>query len=303
MPAMPEIHPSAEVSDLCELAEGCAVGPGCRLIGKVVLGPGVQLLGPCVIHGPVTIGARTAVYPFVSIGFPPQDYKVKPGDPTAGVVIGEDCILRESVTIHAASNDHTPTTIGDRVFMMVQSHAGHDARVGNDVVIVNGSVLGGHSVVGDRANLSGLVAIHQFVRVGRLAMVSGGTAHSMDIPPFCMAPERNRIVGLNLVGLRRSGVPRQEIAALRDAFRAALYPAIPREEQLAILDGMRDRSPLIGELHEFIATAKRSICAGPMRPPRAAAWIRLAVRQGIELHEQGGDLSAVVDELEGEGPA
>ncbi|MEM1329512.1 MAG: acyl-ACP--UDP-N-acetylglucosamine O-acyltransferase [Planctomycetota bacterium] len=294
---MPDVHPSADVSPESELANDCIVGPGCRLIGPVRIGAGVRLIGPCVIQGPVTIGAGTTIYPFASIGFPPQDYKFGPDDVTAGVEIGEGCLIRENVTIHAASNDQTPTKIGDRVFMMVQSHAGHDVRVGNDVVIVNGSVLGGHATVGDRANISGLVAIHQFVRVGRLAMVSGGTAHSMDIPPFCMAAERNRIVGLNLVGLRRSGVPRDEIAALREAFKAALYKNLSREEQLGVLGEMRDRSPLIAELHEFVATAKRSISAGPMRPPRAAAWIRGAVKDGIAFDKLGieGDVEDEVD--------
>lgn len=283
------VHPSASVSPESKIDPSVEIGPGCILDGEVTLCEGVRLLANVHIAGPVTIGKNTIVYPGACIGFPPQDYKFSPGDPTAGVVIGEDCILREHVTIHAASNNDTPTTVGNGVFMMVGSHLGHDVRVGNKVIIVNHSVVGGHAQIGDNVNISGLVAIHQHARVGRLAMVSGGVANSMDVPPFCMSSERNRISGVNLIGLRRSGMDRKDISAVRRAFRAAFYPSLTRTEQIEVLRPLAEESEPVREMLEFVESAKRSICGGPMRPPRSAPWVRAAIKGDVDLSVEADD--------------
>lgn len=268
------VHPTAEVSPGCELGEGVEVGPHCFLRGRVTLGPGVRLLGNNYIQaegGPVVIGARTVVYPFACIGFEPQDYKFAPGSPTAGVVVGEDCLIREHATIHAASNEHTPTRIGNKVFMMVNTHVAHDGCVGNNVVMVNGAGLAGHGVIEDNVTLGGNAVIHQFCRLGRLVMMSGDCAVSLDVPPFCMVNERNRIGGLNTVGLRRSGMPREHITELRRAFRDLLRNPLPRSEVIAGLEARGRNCPPIAEMARFISESKRGICPGMGKPPRGSA--------------------------------
>ena len=166
------------------------------------------------IQGPVTIGKGTILYPNASIGYEPQDYKFKPGAETAGVVIGEESIIREHATVHAATKIDVPTKVGDRVMMMVGSHLGHDGLIGNDAVIVNNVMLAGHTQVHERVVLSGGVMVHQFGRVGRGVMASGGSILANDVPPFCMTAGRNMVVGLNKVGMRRSGMSPDEIEAV-----------------------------------------------------------------------------------------
>lgn len=244
-----------------ELGEGVRIGPGCVLSGAVKIGAGTELLGHVYVQGPVSIGARTFIYPYTCIGFEPQDLKFTRGvTPTAGVVIGSDCRLREHVTVHASTKPDVPTRLGDRVWMMVGSHVAHDCQVGNDVMFVNNAGLAGHVQVGDRATLAGHAIIHQFVRFGRLGFMSAGSAVSTDVPPFCIAWGRNSIVGLNLVGLRRSGVPRDQITVLRRAFREVLRENLPRAEAVERLREMGNESPLVMEVAEFVAAGKRPTC-------------------------------------------
>lgn len=273
---MPTIHPTASVSPQCELADTAEIGPYCTLTGKVRLGEGVRLIGHNYINGPVTIGRGTVVYPFACIGYEPQDYKFKPGMLTAGVEIGAECIIREHVTIHAASNDHTPTRLGDCVFMMVATHVAHDCQVGSGVIFVNGAGAAGHCVIHDNVTLGGNAVIHQHCRIGRLVMMSGDCAVDLDVPPFCMVSERNRIGGLNLVGLRRAGVPREQITELRRAFRDLLRNPMPRSEIVAALRERSAASPLLAEMADFIAATKRGITPGMGKPPRGAARLRAA---------------------------
>ncbi len=256
---MPSIHPTATVDDRAVLADDAEIGPYCIVSGAVTLGPGVRLLARVSLQGPLTIGAGTVVYPNASLGFEPQDYKFKPGSPTAGVVIGAGCLIREHATVHAATNREKPTRIGDRVFLMVNSHVGHDAEVRDDAILVNNVALGGHAEVHERAIVSGGCVLHQFGRVGRLAMCSGGSVMTNDVPPFCMAAQRNMLVGLNLVGMRRSGMPRAEIDAVRGAYREVLRRNPPRAELLAKLAERGRESPSVMLMHDFVAATKRSI--------------------------------------------
>ena len=282
--APPRIHPSAEIDPRAELAPGVEIGPWCVVRGDVTLEAGVRLLGRVWIEGPARIGAGSLLYPGVSLGFPPQDFKFAPGTPTAGVRIGAGCVLREGATVHAASNDHTPTAIGDRVFMMVGSHAGHDAQVGDGCILVNNAALAGHVRMGAGVNMGGGAVVQQHTRIGRLCMISGGTGLSMDLPPFCVLFDRNRMGGVNLVGMRRSGMARDEITMVRRAFREALRPGHARDEQLAILSRLAESSPAVGEMRDFVAASPRPICPGPMRPPRlVAGWVRAVLSGKADL--------------------
>lgn len=288
-----QVHPSAIVSGETQLGEGVRIGPFCVLDGQVTLGPGVELVSHVCIRGPVTIGANTRLYPGACIGFEPQDFKYTPGMKTAGVVIGADCLIREHVTIHASTKPEVPTSVGSRCFLMATTHLGHDVKIGNNVIMVNGAGIAGHSEVADNVILSGAVLIHQFVRVGRYAMLSGGVGVSMDVPPFCLVPERNRLGGVNLVGLRRGGFAREEITAVRRAFRKVLrVPTLTKQEMVAELERLGAESPAVREMAAFVAEPnRRAVCPGPARPPRMFTTFLHMKRRGV-----ANDLTDVGDE-------
>lgn len=277
---MHAIHPTAIVSPETILGEDVEIGPFCVLEGDVRLGNGVKLLGNVRLAGPVTIGAETMLYPGACVGFPGQDFKFKPGMPTAGVKIGEKCILREHVTVHAATKVDRPTTVGNNVMMMACSHVGHDGTVGNNVVMVNGSLVAGHATLADQVILSGIVAVHQFCRVGRLAFGSGGAVTSTDIPPFCVFQERNRLGGVNLVGMRRSGIPREQIKLVMHAYKQVLHSPSVVAEMLETLDRLGAGCEPVMEIRRFIAEAKRPIAPGLGRPTREMVAYMRNVRKG-----------------------
>lgn len=256
---MPEVHPTAILEGDVNLAADVKIGPYCIIKGPVTLGRGVQLLEHVSISGPTTIGAETILYPRAAIGYEPQDYKFKPGAPTAGVVIGERCLIREHATINAASNDHTPTRVGNDVFVMVNSHVGHDTVVGNNVVMVNNTCLAGHTTVQDRVTFSACCLIHQNCRIGELTMLSGGACITTDLPPFMMAYERNEIVGLNLVGLRRNGYSSDDINTLREVFSKILRENMPKTDLLDALSERIESSEAVRKLHTFVSEAKKPI--------------------------------------------
>jgi UDP-N-acetylglucosamine acyltransferase len=279
----PQVHPTAIVSDQCVLGEGVRIGPYCVLEGRVELGEGVRLVSHVCLTGPLTVGPGTAVWPFAAIGMEPQDVKFSPGGRTAGVSIGARCLIREHVTIHAATGVDRPTSIGDRCFLMAASHVGHDVVVGRGVTMMNYAALAGHASVGDGAVLSGHTSVHQFTRVGRLAMISGLAGVSMDTPPFCVVNERNRLGGVNLVGMRRAGIPREQVTQVRRAFREALRPAMRRDEMLEILDAIAaegDGCPPVAEMAGFIRGSSRAICPGFGKPPRGLATLLHYRRRG-----------------------
>lgn len=273
---MPSVHPSSIVSDECELAPDVEIGPYCVLSGRVRLGAGVHLVAGVHLQGPVTIGDRTQVYPGACLGFPGQDVKFKLGDPTAGVVIGSDCLLREHVTIHAATNTEKPTTVGDGVFMMAQSHLGHDGHLERYVVMVNNTAVGGHGWVGERAIMGGSSVLHQHGRIGKLAFVSGVIGVPNDVPPFCTVGDRNMLTGINLVGMRRAGYSREDITAVREAFRSVLRRQIPMPEMVQMLRERGAEHPPVMEMADFIDQPdRRPITPSVGRPPRVLAyWLR-----------------------------
>lgn len=276
---MSNVHPTAVVGPEVELGEGVEIGPQCVLEGPVKFGDGVRLIGRSYLRGPVSVGAGTIIYPFVSLGVPAQDVKFALGDPTAGVEIGERCIIRESVTVHAATNTERPTRVGNDVFMMVGTHVGHDGSVGDHCVMVNGAMMAGHSELHERATMSGLTAIHQFGRIGKLAFLSGGIASPADIPPFCICAARSRVEGVNVVGMRRAGMERGEITAVRRAFREVFHARVAKEQMLDRLAELGETSPAVMEMRRFIETAQRPICAGVGSPPRGfAGWVRALER-------------------------
>ena len=285
-----EIHPAAIVSEEAELSPGVEIGAACVVQGSVRLGEGVRVLGAAFLVGPLTIGAGTIVFPFACLGTPAQDYKVKPGDPTLGVAIGANCIVREHVTVHAATRPERPTTVGDGSFLMVGSHLGHDVQVGKGVILVNNSAIGGHAAIGDKANVSAHAVLHQFGRIGRLAMASGNGTFAADIPPFCIGAERNQIHGLNVVGLRRSGMAREDITLLRAAYREVLHITRAKSDIIERLERFEAGHPLIGEWLEFYREARRPVCVSAALPPRhLRGWLRRLESEPEQPDDGEGD--------------
>ncbi|QNN24413.1 acyl-ACP--UDP-N-acetylglucosamine O-acyltransferase [Planctomycetales bacterium ZRK34] len=259
---MPQIHPSAIVDRSVELADNVVVGPFCIIRGRVNIGAGTRLLHRVTIQGPVTIGEQNLLYPHTAVGYAPQDRKFDATEEGAGVVIGNQNTLREGVTIHRATHDE-PTRLGDRNYMMVNTHLGHDVVVGNDCTFANGALMAGHVVVGDNVTFGGNAAVHQFCRVGRLVMMSGVVAVTQDVPPFCVVYDMRSVGSLNIVGLRRAGL-REHVRPLKQAFQIFYNQKLPNNAAADRIDNELGDDPLCREFAEFIRNTKRGI--SPYRP-------------------------------------
>lgn len=284
---MPRIHPTAIVEGEVELAEDSEVGAYCVLRGAVRLGRGVVLLNHVTLQGPCEIGEGATLYPGAAVGFPAQDLKYGVDSPTAGVRIGAGTVLREHATVHASTGLERPTVVGEGVYMMATSHVGHDAVVGDGAILINSALVAGHARVGERAIMSGNTALHQFNRMGRLSFLSGGVVLSVDLPPYCMCRIRNRIAGLNVVGMRRAGVPREHISALRVAFRELVRPSASKD---ALVAGLRERGvdcPPMLEIAEFYETATRTVAGPETQPPSGfASWMHAWERGELVEEEE-----------------
>ena len=216
---MPQIHPTAIIAPGATLAEDVAIGPYCVVGGEVVLGAGVKLLAHVVVDGRTTIGERTRIFPFASIGLEPQDLKYD-GEKSA-LVIGRDNTIREHVTMNpGTAGGGMMTRIGDNGLFMVGVHVAHDCQIGDHVIMANNATLAGHVVVEDFALLGGLSAVHQFVRIGRHAMIHDVSGFCIDVIPYGQVMgDRARLSGLNIIGMQRRGFSRDDIQALRSAYQ------------------------------------------------------------------------------------
>ncbi len=208
-----------------------------------IIEAGVQLGDGCVVHAYAVIkrhsvlGAGVVVHPFAVIGGDPQYLKFDPAT-GSGVRIGAGTVIREHVTINRSIHAGQATVVGARCFLMANSHVGHDSAVGDDVVLANNVMLAGHVHVGGHTFLGGGAGFHQFCRIGEGVMVSGLARIALDIPPFAMAAERNEIIGLNLIGLKRRGFSRAAIAEIKEAFRTIYFtPGNIRDLAKAALAG------------------------------------------------------------------
>ncbi|WP_121064927.1 acyl-ACP--UDP-N-acetylglucosamine O-acyltransferase [Chachezhania antarctica] len=216
---MTTIHPTAFVEEGAELGAECVIGPFCLVGADVKLGRGVELKSHVVVTGDTTIGAETVVFSFAVIGEIPQDLKF--GGEKSRLEIGARCRIREHVTVNlGTAGGGSLTKIGDDALLMAGCHVAHDAILGDRVIIVNSAAVAGHCVLEDDVIVGGLCGIHQFVRIGRGAIIGALTMVTNDVIPYGLvqAP-RGVLDGLNLVGLKRRGVPRSDITALRAAFQ------------------------------------------------------------------------------------
>lgn len=255
-----EIHPTAIVDKEAEIEDGVVIGPYC-IVGKAArIKKGVRLISNVIIEGRTEIGEDTIIYPFTSIGLPPQDLKYKGED--TGVIIGKKNIIREYITIHRASvGGDGFTVIGDNNFLMAYVHIAHDCKIGNSVLMANAATLAGHVKVEDHAVIGGLVAVHQFTRIGSYAMVGGFSGVGQDIPPYMIASgARARLFGLNTVGLKRHGFSEETLSELKRAYKILFREKRTLKDAIKKIQAELPYSEEIRHLIEFIEENKRGIC-------------------------------------------
>lgn len=252
------IHASAVIEDGCQIGEGCNIGPFCCVGPQVVLGPKVHLKSHVVVTGRTEIGEETVIFPFATIGEIPQDLKF--GGEETRLIIGKRNRIREGATLNTGtSGGGGITQIGDDCLLMTGAHVAHDAILGNNVILANQVAIAGHCVIGDEVIVGGLSGIHQFVRVGRGAIIGAVTMVTNDVIPFGLVQSsRGSLDGLNLIGLKRRGVPREEISALRLAYQTLAQGEGAFQERAARLAGSSD-SAYVREITDFITgTSDRS---------------------------------------------
>ena len=256
-----QIHPAALVEPGATFGPGVKIGPFCTVGAEVVLGEGVELISHVAVAGRTAIGARTKIYPFASIGHPPQDLKYK-GEPNS-LTIGDDCMIREGVTMNPGTvHGGLKTTVGNNCAFLANSHVGHDCHVGNGVVLSNNVMLGGHVTIGDHVIFGGGAAVIQFSRIGRGAFLGGMSGLENDLIPYGMAlGNRARLAGLNIIGLQRRGFSRADVHDMRRAYRLLFANEGTLMERLEDVAVEFKGHPIIIEIVDFIrAGGKRSVC-------------------------------------------
>ena len=255
------IHPTAIVKSGAQLGAGVKIGPFCTVGNDVVLKDGVELVSNVAVAGRTEIGPNSRIFPFASVGHPPQDLKYE-GEPSR-LVIGANCTIRENATVNPGTRGGGMLTqIGDNCLLMASTHVAHDCRVGNNVTIANFGGLAGHCVTGDFVTIGGMVVVHQFVRIGSHAFIG---AHSMvdgDVIPYGMAVgNRAKLAGLNLVGLKRRKFDREDIHTLRAAYRMIFSSEGTLRERVDDAAELFKGNKLVQDVVDFISTAsERSIC-------------------------------------------
>lgn len=256
------IHPTAIISPQAELAESVSVGPYAVIAKGVTIGAGSEIKSHSVITGPTTMGTDNVIGPFATVGAPPQDLKYK-GEDTE-LVIGNNNQIREYVSIHRGTvTDRGVTTIGSHNLLMGTVHVAHDCTLGDYVIMANGATLAGHVKIDDRAIIGGLVAIHQFTRIGAHCYIGGMSGISMDVPPFVIVTGTRkdmRVSGINKVGMKRSGFDNNSIKQLDRAYKIIfMTPSLLLQEALdKALTEIPDCEP-VAQLVAFFRTSKQGV--------------------------------------------
>lgn len=253
------IHPTAIVDSGAELDASVEVGPYSIIAKDVCIGADTRIGSHVVIEPYVTIGRNCDIFQYAALGAPPQSLKFE-GEKTF-VQIGDRTVIREFVTVHRGTGfGGGITRVGDENFLMAYTHIAHDCQTGRNVVLANNTTLAGHIHIEDHATVGGLVAIHQFVRIGRYAFVGGKAAVVKDIPPFVIASgDRARLHGLNSVGLKRHGFSQQTLSALKKAYRILFRYGLTLNEALERVKADVEPVPEVLALIDFIQSSKRGI--------------------------------------------
>lgn len=256
-PVAPVIHPTAVVHGRATVGEGCEIGPFCVIGPGVVLGPGNRLHSHIVIDGETTLGRDNEIYPFATIGLRTQDLKWQGGQ--TFTVIGDRNTIREGVTIHSATGDGETTLIGSGNHILAYSHIAHNVVLG-DQIIISSAGLAGHVVVEDRAVIGGHSLIHQFCRIGTMAIVGGCAKVTQDVPPYMLVDGNPAVVrALNRVGLERNDLSDETCSALKGAFRILFRDNLSISNALAQIETELPPLPEIRQLVQFIRASDRGI--------------------------------------------
>ncbi|MBN2580592.1 MAG: acyl-ACP--UDP-N-acetylglucosamine O-acyltransferase [Pirellulales bacterium] len=266
------IHPLALVSPEAEIDPSVQIGPFCVVESGVKIGPDCILENRVVVKAGTILGARNHIFEGTVLGGLPQHVRVP--ERRGGLVIGSGNVIRENATVHRALEEPHATVLGDDCMLMVNTHVAHDCRLGNQVILTNNAMLAGHVTVADRAYLSGAVGVHQFCRIGTLAMV-GGQAHiNQDVPPYVTVDGvSSLVVGLNAVGLRRCGLDPAKVQQLKAAYRVIYRSGLMWKEILEILRTEFGFGP-VAAFYEFLSTTKRGIISERRMPPNATLKIK-----------------------------
>jgi len=258
---MANVHFGSVVEDGAQIGRDVEIGPFCFVGRNVVLGDDVKLHSHVVITGATQVGENTEIFPFASLGNIPQDLKFD-GE-ASSLTIGKNNIIREHVTMSPGTKGGgLVTTVGNNCLFMVGSHVAHDCVVKDNVILANNATLAGHVLVEEFAVLGGLSAVHQFVRIGRHAMVGGMSGVEQDVIPYgSVLGNRARLAGLNIVGLKRRGFSRAEIAILRKAYRLLFAEEGTISERLEDVTEMYTESQAVMDIVSFIREdSNRAIC-------------------------------------------
>lgn len=262
------IHPTAIVDPKAELAEGVEVGPYALIGPQVVIGEGTVIGPHVVLEGRTTIGKRCRIFAGAVLGGPPQDFKYQ-GEPS-GLVIGDDNLLREYVTIHRATGEGENTQVGNGNMLMAYSHIGHNCQVGNEVQMANQVGISGHVAIEDRVVIGGLVGVHQFVRLGKLAMIGGYSKVAQDAPPFMLVDGRpSKVYGLNVRGLRRAGIPAEVRDSLKQAYRLIYRSNLNVSQAIEQIEATLPNSDELRYLVDFLRNSKHGYAGRQLDIPPA----------------------------------
>jgi UDP-N-acetylglucosamine acyltransferase len=252
-----QVHPTAVIDPSAEVGEDVRIGPFAVIDGPCLIGPGCVIKTGAQLIGPLIMGEQNAVHSYAVLGDDPQHLKFN-GE-SGSIEIGDRNVFREHTTLHRPAVKGGVTRVGHGNYLMAASHVAHDCVIGNNCILANASVLGGHCVLGDNVSMSGHSALHQFVRVGRLGMVSGVSASTKDVPPFMINQRINVICGVNVIGMRRAGISALAIEAVRKAFHILYLHENVVSHSLAQIERELGHVAEVAEVVAFIRSSKRGI--------------------------------------------
>ncbi len=255
---MTTIHPTAVVHPNAKIGEGCQIGPYCIIGEHVTLGADCKLHSHVVIDGHTTLGSGNEIFPFASIGLKTQDLKWKGG--TTWTRIGDKNTFREYVTVHSATSDGDATVIGSENNILAYCHIAHDCQLGNHIVMSNVGTLAGHVTVEDHAIIGGLAAVHQFCRIGTMAIIGGCSKVVQDVPPYMLAdgnPAETRTV--NKVGMERNGVTEEAQGAMKQAYKIIFRDGLTISNALVRIEAELPKLPEVLHLLQFARSSERGL--------------------------------------------
>ena len=256
-PSSCRIHPAAVISPQAQLGENVEVGALAVIDGPVTIGADCVIRPGAFLFGPMTLGRGNIVYSGAVLGERPQHIKYN-NEPTT-LEIGDHNLFREHVTVHRGTTHSMKTVIGSNNFFMVNSHVAHDCVIGNRCTLANGAIIGGHCTLHDNVILSGNSAVHQFVRIGRLAMIAGCSATAKDIPPFIIQIGLDNIGGINIVGMKRAGMSREQINAVRYAFKMLFREGLVLPAAMAKMERELGQFDVVQEMLTFLRDCTKGI--------------------------------------------